>query len=192
MKKIYIIRSGEYYKVGISQNVLKRLDAMQTGNPVELEVISIYTTNNPLLCEAIIHDRLKQHYVRGEWFSCDTGTIGSTIDEVISGDVTPYEDEEAEIIRLGLKLLGKNRYKRALVRMSREHRNGDVEIDKYVLKGIMTGGCGMPKWKAKMLGLSYPLKRGWKKKLIGRKISSDTHSLLVKAALEEPILKQRS
>ena len=68
MKQIYIIRSGEYYKVGITNNVKKRLGDLQVGNPVKLEVIRAFTVHNPYLREDMVHQALKDYHVRGEWF----------------------------------------------------------------------------------------------------------------------------
>lgn len=63
--------AGDYCKIGIAQNVEKRVKGVQTGCP--LQVTLVHTTE--LLpreiaswIEKTTHYRLKQHKTLGEWF----------------------------------------------------------------------------------------------------------------------------
>ena len=49
----------------------------------------------------------------------------------------------------------------------------NLRITDKLLSTILTKGCGLPRRKALLLGLKYPPKRGWKKKVIGREISKE-------------------
>lgn len=71
-QQVYIIRDGEYAKVGIARDTLERVAQLQTGNPRDLEVA--YTINVDTeyagWIEREAHARLrrKHEHVRGEWF----------------------------------------------------------------------------------------------------------------------------
>lgn len=52
--------------------------------------------------------------------------------------------------------------------------NDYVEITEEFLVSGMTSGCGINKDQFKLLGLEYPAPKGWKQKLIGKKISKET------------------
>ena len=48
--------------------------------------------------------------------------------------------------------------------------SGDIEITESIMKSMMTAGIGLPKYKADQLGIKYPLRKGWFKNMIGKKI----------------------
>ncbi len=49
-----------------------------------------------------------------------------------------------------------------------------IEITEDFLVSGMTSGCGINKDQFQLLGLEYPAPKGWKKSLIGKKISKET------------------
>ena len=148
MQKIYIIKCQDCYKVGVTNDPVKRMKGLQVGNPYELEIVSTYTTLKPKQTESLIHHELKWCHVRGEWFNGELDDIKKAIIKVLDG----ISDSVGE----------------------------EIKVDANMLSRYMTGGAGMPGWKASILGVKLPLKRGWKKKIIGRVISKDTHRLLMK------------
>ena len=72
--QMYVIREKgtSYVKVGITNNVERRLRTLQTANPHDLELV--YFFNGPPRTikgyERIIHKKLKAmgRHIRGEWF----------------------------------------------------------------------------------------------------------------------------
>lgn len=81
---LYILRHGEsdYYKIGISNKVDKRIDTLQTGNPVELKFIACYESDfsdflgrEITYLENFLHKNFADKRVRGEWFEFDYSTI---------------------------------------------------------------------------------------------------------------------
>lgn len=67
---IYLIKSGEYVKIGFSENINKRLSILQTGNPIKMEIIDYKEGNK--IDEGILHSLCKEFRIRGEWFKdCD-------------------------------------------------------------------------------------------------------------------------
>ena len=171
-KQIYIINSGEHYKVGISSNVGGRLSDLQIGNPIKLTIIEAYdTTASPAESEALVHLILDGHWVRGEWFKCDLALIEATIERVCAMDKDEVRIESVRIRRTGV--IPRTEYKRQ--KMKRDLSitpKPKVKITKDLLTQMLTRGCGLPKRKALLLGLTFPPKRGWKKEVVGREIGT--------------------
>ena len=64
---IYFIRAGEETKIGVASNLERRMRALQTASPVELECIHAIP-NAPGL-ESALHVAFKPWHLRGEWFA---------------------------------------------------------------------------------------------------------------------------
>ncbi len=72
MEKVYIMKSGNAYKVGVSSNPNARLKHLKIGNP-QLELI--YQSgflDNGYTVEKLIHNKLKTYEISNEWF-CGMG-----------------------------------------------------------------------------------------------------------------------
>jgi hypothetical protein len=66
---IYLISAGEHVKIGVAKDVKKRLAGLQTGNPVQLEVLTSYAPKvDPYLLEKLLHEHFKDIRMSGEWF----------------------------------------------------------------------------------------------------------------------------
>lgn len=80
MKKIYIIHShGDFYKIGIADNVDFRLQQLQCGNPVKLSVIATFESENSSIMEKKIHNILKNRRQSGEWFLIENHQLQNLI-----------------------------------------------------------------------------------------------------------------
>jgi hypothetical protein len=71
---IYVVGpdSGFPCKVGVAENVKKRLSGLQTGNWEKLYIYHTEEMNSKsdaYRTEKIIHKRLKEHNINGEWFN---------------------------------------------------------------------------------------------------------------------------
>lgn len=69
---VYFITDGEFIKIGISNNIQKRINSIQTGNPKRLELLrSIECTfeSHAINLEKLLHRALSEHRVKGEWFA---------------------------------------------------------------------------------------------------------------------------
>jgi|SRR6185369_4196111 len=85
---IYIVKCNEFYKIGITDDIRRRMIALQTGNPYELKLVKTYRAVSSF--EELIHTILtkaKQH-VRGEWFQPDTASL-----ELIMEILEAYETD---------------------------------------------------------------------------------------------------
>lgn len=68
---IYIIKCYDdelYYKIGITNDIDKRLKTLKTGNNNELEVIFLFQSEYASKVESKIHFLYKNKRVKGEWF----------------------------------------------------------------------------------------------------------------------------
>ena len=173
MKKIYIIQCNEYIKIGISEKPKQRLKALQTSTPYELVLVGTYDLKRPRTTEKLIHALLDDYHVRGEWFNCSIIIAKSKIYNLIgkSGD----EIKEISTIKIGTR---KTRRKEERKQFDKENVDGEVEITKFLLSTILTKGIGLSRSKALLLGIGFPLRRGWKKKILGTFISEARYDML--------------
>lgn len=68
-KHIYFIESGEYIKIGVADDPLDRLSALQTGNPHILRMLFYYAFEKSEIIEKLFHFIFSEKRIRGEWFS---------------------------------------------------------------------------------------------------------------------------
>jgi len=61
----YIIKCQDYYKIGRARNVNRRLDTLQIGNPILLELIRVIPGGH---YESRLHLIFRHKRIRGEWF----------------------------------------------------------------------------------------------------------------------------
>jgi hypothetical protein len=72
---VYLMRSGDWYKVGVANNPEKRLGTLQTGNPIPINIIQYsgcihWQQRDAFSAERRIHATasLKATARLGEWF----------------------------------------------------------------------------------------------------------------------------
>ena len=66
--QIYIISCGDLLKIGVTNDIDKRIKNLQTGNPKPLTLEFVQEKNNPYKVENYLHIRLQKHRIKGEWF----------------------------------------------------------------------------------------------------------------------------
>lgn len=85
---IYFIRDGKHVKIGYTQDqdrLVRRLSALQAGNPRELAVIALLRSGGPRT-ERSLHDAFRPWWIGGEWFEL-APPIERTIARVRTGDL---------------------------------------------------------------------------------------------------------
>ena len=83
LKYLYFIRmvnDGIYYKIGITVNIKKRLETLQTGSPVPLEVVFKYRSLYAESIEEKLHKYFSHYNTSGEWFKIPEDTIRNFIE----------------------------------------------------------------------------------------------------------------
>ena len=79
---IYFIRCGNHVKIGIANNIKRRLCILQIGNPVDLILLGAVGTNQPDDDEYALHVALHKYRTRGEWFALPDDVLAP----LVSGD----------------------------------------------------------------------------------------------------------
>lgn len=84
MTKLYIIRqkNDKTIKIGISDDVRKRLSQLQTGNPNRLELLRTLDCGNretALRIEQVLHKRYASKRLQGEWFQVEPEEVYADI-----------------------------------------------------------------------------------------------------------------
>jgi hypothetical protein len=65
---VYLIKSGRYYKIGMSSQFNQRINQINSYLPEPVEVIHKIYTYNPSKIERYWHDRFASKRQNGEWF----------------------------------------------------------------------------------------------------------------------------
>ena len=78
---LYIIgiEGTDYYKIGVSQNVDRRLRDLESSTPFTLNLLYCEYYLNVYDIESHMHQMLKDFYVKSEWFDIDIDVIISII-----------------------------------------------------------------------------------------------------------------
>jgi len=73
--KVYLIRSGDLLKIGVSVNPQKRLKKLKTGCAFPPSVAKTWDTDDAYGDERTLHAMFSSKRTFGEWFSLDDGDI---------------------------------------------------------------------------------------------------------------------
>lgn len=65
---VYFIAGADLIKIGIANNLKKRLIELQCGSPIKLRVLGFVATPQPELLEKWLHGRFDEYRRHGEWF----------------------------------------------------------------------------------------------------------------------------
>lgn len=68
MQYLYLIECREFYKIGVANDVKSRLASLQTGNPIQLSIVTCFGFNNAEVVEKSLHQRFELSRQIGEWF----------------------------------------------------------------------------------------------------------------------------
>lgn len=77
---VYILKSGIYYKIGISKNPKTRLQFYITENPNEIEIIANKKVEDSKTLEKRLHEKFKNKIHRGEWFLLEAHDVENAKD----------------------------------------------------------------------------------------------------------------
>ena len=103
---IYFIRSGQYVKIGRSSNPLGRLRQVQTGNPVQGELLAVCPGGRNE--EAAIHRAFAEYRVSGEWFHA-TPKLNTLIEDIRRDHPEAQLTPDIETARRPLSVGGQGR-----------------------------------------------------------------------------------
>ena len=82
MVYVFKLKGYDYYKIGITINVKKRLKDIDRINPFGVEYIKSYETLYDKGVEGNLHNHFKDKWIKGEWFELTEDDVNS-IDELV-------------------------------------------------------------------------------------------------------------
>jgi len=65
---LYVLAAGGLHKIGVTNNIDKRIKTLQTGNPNIITLEYLDERKNPHKAEKYLHLQFQKNHVRGEWF----------------------------------------------------------------------------------------------------------------------------
>lgn len=86
---LYILQCNDLFKIGVTNNIDKRVKTLQTGNPHPITVLYCEQRYKPHKAEKYLHRLFHKNRISGEWFK------DITIDQIRSR-LMMFHDQEAE------------------------------------------------------------------------------------------------
>lgn len=65
---LYILQCNNRFKIGVTNDIQRRLLSLQTGNPDKIEVVHLEERLNPTKAERYLHRCFQKNRLTGEWF----------------------------------------------------------------------------------------------------------------------------
>lgn len=85
MEKVYVMKSGDAYKVGVSVEPETRLRHLKIVNPYLELVYQSQKLSNGYAVEALIHKNLNSYKISNEWFAgISENEIIRIVNEIVS------------------------------------------------------------------------------------------------------------
>lgn len=85
MEKVYVMKSGDAYKVGVSVEPETRLRHLKIGNPYLKLVYQSQKLSNGYAVETLIHKNLNSYKISNEWFAgISENEIIRIVNEIVS------------------------------------------------------------------------------------------------------------
>ena len=75
---VYLLKGGPYYKIGLSNNVTRRIEEISPKLPFETELICTIATEDMYELEAFLHEMFADKRANGEWFELDETDVEHT------------------------------------------------------------------------------------------------------------------
>lgn len=65
---VYLLHCHGFYKIGIANDVAKRLNSIQTSNPFRVDLVASVVVDVPAELERTLHEAYAEKRTRNEWF----------------------------------------------------------------------------------------------------------------------------
>ena len=74
---VYLIRCGSYHKIGISSNVVNRIQAIQNAIPYDIKVVDTFVSLDIRADEIRLHSLFSEYSHRNEWFKLPLSMVSA-------------------------------------------------------------------------------------------------------------------
>jgi len=92
-RNFYVIQDDQYQiKIGVSEDITRRLRQLQTGNPRQLSIYKTYYCQKPYKMETLLKERLSPYRLKGEWFLISE-LSHDNLNSILSSTYSDYENE---------------------------------------------------------------------------------------------------
>jgi len=96
---VYFVRAKDtdYYKIGVSTDPYKRIQAIDSNCPFELCILSLHELLNPYQIEEQLKDKYKMYNVKKEWFTFNTELAKEIMIYLHNINVIQYDTPDKDI-----------------------------------------------------------------------------------------------
>lgn len=155
MGYLYVISNGNERKIGITENIVARLNTIQTANAAKLKVDFVIQCPNPRSLEVIIHEALEYYRMNGEWFKLTEDILITYISALLllfpSANLIEYKQESVVPVKddnhASIGITDEARLKDVLVQIVAAYKAGKSK-EQTILEVLQIRKSGTSKrWK---------------------------------------------
>ena len=160
---VYIMRAGGFVKIGMSSNPDKRRADLQTSNPETVSLVAVASCASRAVAgnlEKRLHKLFHKDRVNGEWFNDCVLDKARGIHDVRWVD--SVEDSSGK--RKGVMVVDRKN-------VCQYVGSDGVVVTKEFIEKHRTDRGAWTRAQIESLGISWPPTKGWKKRMVGIKIS---------------------
>lgn len=79
MGYVYLIEdtNNNIYKIGVTKNLKKRLQNLQTGNSNQISIKYTYKTEYPFRIEQMLHNKFNEYKELNEWYNLPKSVVSN-------------------------------------------------------------------------------------------------------------------
>lgn len=74
---VYLVKSGDFYKIGLAVDVEDRVRSLRTNSPYPAEVLHTVKTPSMRRLELLLHKAYRHKRTQGEWFALEPDDVAT-------------------------------------------------------------------------------------------------------------------